>query len=118
MYSRQVLAQFQNTQHVGELPEADACVRLENPACGDILQLSIKVAEGRVVEAKFRARGCVAAIACGSQLVTMILDQPLAAVRSLTREELLESLGDLPAASQHASHLAMDVLRRAMAGLG
>jgi nitrogen fixation NifU-like protein len=114
MYSRQVLEQFQNTRNVGELPNADAYVRMDNPACGDILQLAIKIANGRIAEAKFRARGCVAAIACGAQLVDMILGKPLTELPTLRREHLIEALGGLPEASVHASQLAIDTLTAAL----
>ena len=114
MYSRQVLEQFQNTRNVGELPDASAYVRVDNPACGDILQLAIKVSHGHVADAKFRARGCVAAIACGSQLVDMIMGKPLAALQSFRREDLIAALGGLPEASTHASQLAVDALSAAL----
>jgi nitrogen fixation NifU-like protein len=110
MYSRQVLEQFQNTRYVGDLPDASAYARVDNPACGDTLQLAIKVADGRIADARFRARGCVAAIACGAQLVEIIVGQPLAQVRNLRRERLVETLGGLPETSMHASQLAIDAL--------
>ncbi|MGA3210017.1 MAG: iron-sulfur cluster assembly scaffold protein, partial [Terriglobales bacterium] len=91
-----------------------AIVRVENPACGDILQLAIKVADGRITEAKFRARGCVAAIACGSQLAEMVMGQTVAQAQGLSREHLVEALGGLPDGSAHASHLAMDALAAAL----
>jgi 8-oxo-dGTP diphosphatase len=118
MYSRQVLNQFQNTRHVGDLSNADAYVRVDNPACGDILQLAIKVAQGRIAEAKFRARGCVAAIACAAQLVEMIVGKTLEDARGLQREALVEALGGLPDTSMHASHLAMDALTAAFKATG
>jgi nitrogen fixation protein NifU and related proteins len=114
MYSRQVLEQFQNTRNVGELPDADAYVRVDNPGCGDILQLAIKVAGGKIADAKFRARGCVAAIACGSQLVDMIRDKSLIKVANLRRENLIAALGGLPETSTHAGSLAIDALNAAL----
>jgi nitrogen fixation NifU-like protein len=116
MYSRQVLEQFQNTRNVGELPDANAYVRLDNPGCGDILQLTLKLTQGRISEAKFRARGCVAAIACGSQLVDMIVGKSVAEVCGLRKEDLITALGGLPPASVHASQLAVDALGAALKG--
>ncbi len=114
MYSRQVLDHFQNTRNVGDLPDADAYVRVENPACGDVLHLALKLAGGRIAQARFRARGCVCAIACASQLTEMILDKTPAEARSLGREQLLTALGGLPPASEHAAALAMDALAQAL----
>lgn len=114
MYSHRVLQQFQNTRRVGELPDADAYVQADNPACGDILRISIKVRDGRIVDVRFRARGCVAAIACGAQLADMICDHTLQEAHSLTREELVAALQGLPDTSMHASHLALDALKQAL----
>lgn len=118
MYSRQVLEHFQRTQHVGDLEDADAYVRVDNPGCGDVLQLAIRVSGGRIAAAKFRARGCVCAIACGSQLIELILNRTLAEARAIRREDLVEKLGGLPPASGHAAVLAMDALNSALKQLG
>jgi nitrogen fixation protein NifU and related proteins len=110
MYSAEILEHFQNPRNVGDVADPDASIELQNPACGDILRLSVKLAEGRVADARFRAKGCVPAIACGSRLTEMMRGSSLQELRSLRREDLLESLGGLPAASAHAGHLAMDAL--------
>lgn len=109
-YSAKVLDHFQHPRNVGELEGADAQARVENPACGDIMDLAIKLADGRIREARFRARGCVAAIAAGSCLTEMVKGRSIAEARAIKREELLKELGGLPNASIHASHLAMDAL--------
>jgi nitrogen fixation NifU-like protein len=114
MYSRQVLEHFQDTRNVGDLPDANAYVRVDNPACGDVLQLALKVERDRISKAKFRARGCVAAIACASQLTELISGLSLAEARALRREHLVKAIGGLPEASTHASHLAMDALTAAL----
>lgn len=114
MYSAQVLDHFQNPRGVGDLEDPTVSVEVQNPACGDVLRVSLRVADGRVAEARFRAKGCVPAIACGSKLVEMIAGLDVASARAIRREQLVESLGGLPEASLHASHLAMDALRAAL----
>ena len=49
MYSAQMLDHFQNPRNPGELPDPDATAQVENPACGDILRLTLKISEGRIV---------------------------------------------------------------------
>jgi len=110
MYSAQVLDHFQNPRNVGELAEPTAWAQVENPVCGDILRLEVKVAEARILQARFRARGCVPAIACGSQLTEMLRGKTVSQARKLQRDGLVASLGGLPEASEHAGHLAMDAL--------
>ncbi len=110
MYSTQVLDHFEHPRNVETILNADATVRIENPACGDILELKIRIAEGRIAEICFRAKGCVAAMACGSALTELVRGKSIDEARKLSREELLRAVGGLPQASSHASHLAMEAL--------
>ena len=113
-YSEQVLDHFEHPRNVGELSPADAEVRVENPVCGDIMKLWVRLSGDRIAEARFRTRGCVASIAASSCLTEMMKDKSLAEARGIKREQLLEALGGLPNASQHAAHLAMDALGEAL----
>jgi len=117
MYSPQVLDHFEHPRNAGDLSNADARVQIENPACGDILQLTLRVANGRIAEIRFRAKGCVPAMACGSLLTELVLGKTFDEARALRREELIQEIGGLPQASSHASHLAMHALAAALAKL-
>lgn len=110
MYSEQVLDHFEHPRNAGTLAGADVSVRVENPACGDVLELTAKSVSGKIEEIRFRSKGCVAAMACGSALTELVRGKTLDAVRGLRREELMRAVGGLPEASSHASHLAMDAL--------
>lgn len=116
-YSLTVLDHFQHPRNVGDLPDADAQARVENPVCGDIMDLSVKLSGDTIGEVRYRIRGCVASVAAGSCLTEMIKGRLLSEARSLKREELLRELGGLPNASLHASHLAMDALAAVLAKL-
>jgi nitrogen fixation NifU-like protein len=115
MYSAQVLDHFQNPRNVGDLKEATASAQVENPACGDVMRLSLRLEGDTIVEVAFRAQGCVPSIACGSRLTEALRGRTLAEARSLRREQLVQDLGGLPEASAHAGHLAMDALRAVLA---
>src|SRR3989441_10301169 len=114
MYSPQLLDHFQNPRNAGEITDPDASVQLENPACGDILKLTLRIADGRIAEIRFLAKGCVPAMACGSLLTELVQGKTLEEARKLRREELVQAIGGLPEASTHASHLAMDALAAAL----
>jgi nitrogen fixation NifU-like protein len=111
MYSPQVLDHFQNPRNAGEVAEPDVRVRVENPACGDILELTMKVDGGVIREIRFRAKGCVPAMSCGSLVTIMVVGKTLVDAGRLSREDLIREIGSLPPASGHAAHLAIDALR-------
>lgn len=116
-YSEAVLDHFQNPRNVGDLPDADAEVRLEHPVCGDIMKLAVKLADGRIAQVRFRTQGCVASIAAGSCLTQLLAGKSPSEAAALRREQLVDALGGLPSASLHASHLAMDALAQVLTKL-
>ncbi len=114
MYSPELLDHFEHPRNAGDLAGADASVQLENPACGDVLRLSMKVADGRIADIRFKAKGCVPAMACGSALTELVRGRTVAEAAELSRDDVMRAVGGLPAASAHASHLAIDALREAL----
>ena len=117
MYSPAVLDHFKNPRNAGELPGATATVEVSNPACGDIMQLAVRVDEGRIAEARFKTRGCVTAIACGSLLTELMRGKTLDEARGITYQQISEALGGLPPATVHGSQLACDALAAVLARL-
>ncbi len=110
MYSKEVLDHFEHPRNAGVVAEPDAQATIENPACGDILKLTIKIASGRIAEIRFQAKGCVASMACASAMTEIVGGMTVAEARRLRREEIVGAVGGLPQASMHASHLTMDAL--------
>jgi nitrogen fixation NifU-like protein len=110
MYSSKLLDHFQHPRNAGELPDADIRVEVENPACGDILRLAVKVADGRISEIRFKAKGCVPAMACASALTELVRGKTLAETRALSRDDVIQAVGGVPEASTHAGHLAIEAL--------
>jgi nitrogen fixation protein NifU and related proteins len=114
MYSPQLLDHFQNPRNAGDVTNPDVSVQVENPVCGDVLRLTLKVTGGRIEQIGFRAKGCVPAMACASALTELVKGKTIAAANKTSREELIREVGGLPEASTHASHLALDALAAAL----
>jgi nitrogen fixation NifU-like protein len=111
VYSAELLDHFQNPRNAGEIEVSDASARLENPVCGDVLELSVKLKDQMISDIRFRAKGCVPVMACGSAITELIKGKNLEEASQISREELVREVGGLPPASAHASHLAMDTLK-------
>jgi nitrogen fixation protein NifU and related proteins len=111
MYSPELLDHFEHPRNSGELADATSRRRIENPACGDILELAAKVVDGRVEDIRFRAKGCVPAMACASALTELAKGNLVSEVQAIHKEDLVRAVGGLPAASGHAAQLAIDALK-------
>ncbi len=114
MYSERLLDHFQNPRNAGDVSSADAIAEIDNPACGDVLRLTLKISAGRVAEIRFKAKGCVPSMACASALTEMVSGKSLEEARTFSREDLIAAVGGLPQASTHAAQLALDALSSAL----
>ena len=117
MYSAQLLDHFQNPRNAGDVAGADASAEIENPVCGDVLRLTLKIEAGRLAAVGFKAKGCVASMACASALTELVAGQTPSESRVLKREALVAAVGGLPQASTHAAQLALDALSAALSQL-
>ena len=104
-YSEKLLDYFQNPRCVGEIPDAHAVAEVSNPVCGDVMKLWVKVGNGRIEDAKFKAQGCSAAIATSSFATEMLIGMDVA-----------DALGGLPPSKIHCSVLASDAIKKVLKG--
>ena len=117
MYSAQLLDHFQNPRNAGEIAQPDAVAQIENPVCGDVLRLTVRIAKGHIAEARFKAKGCVPAMACASALTELIAGKEAGEASRLRREDVIAAVGGVPQASAHAVQLALDALAAVLAQL-
>ena len=116
-YSEKLLDYFQNPRCVGEIADATAVAEVSNPVCGDVMKLWVKVDGGRISDAKFKAQGCSAAIATSSYATEMLIGRDLDSAKQITKEEIADALGGLPASKIHCSVLATDAIKAALKSL-
>jgi nitrogen fixation NifU-like protein len=114
-YTDTVMEHFMNPRNVGEIENADGIGTVGNPACGDIMQMSLKIENDIIVEAKFKTFGCGAAIATSSMATELIKGKSIHEALKLTNDAVTNALGGLPKVKRHCSVLAEQALRRALA---
>jgi nitrogen fixation NifU-like protein len=105
---------FRNPRNVGEVEDPDGVGEVGNPVCGDVMRITIKVAEDRIDDVKFQTLGCGAAIATSSIVTEMAKGMTLEEAASISKDDVVEELGGLPPAKIHCSILATDGLRAAI----
>lgn len=87
------------------------------PACGDVMQLQIKVNDDGIIEdAKFKTYGCGSAIASSSLLTEWVKGRTLDEAGSIKNTDIAEELV-LPPVKIHCSVLAEDAIKAAISDL-
>ncbi len=114
MYSELVMKHFSDPQNVGVIEDADGVGEVGKPICGDVMKITIKVADDRIDDIKFQTLGCGAAIATSSIVTEMAKGMSLEDAAAITKNQVAEELGGLPPAKMHCSVLATDGLKVAV----
>ena len=113
-YTKKVLDLFQNPKNMGEVENADGIGKVGNAKCGDIMEVSIKVKDGKLVDVKFKTFGCFAAIATSSTMTELAKGKTISEAKKLTNQDVADDLGGLHPLKMHCSHLAADALHKAI----
>lgn len=114
MYSDKVIEHFQNPCNVGEIPDYDGMGKVGSPVCGDMMEVYIKVVDGRLADVKYKTFGCGAAVASGSMGTEMVKGKTIEEAMKITDLQVAEALGGLPEEKLHCSNLAADGIRTAI----
>jgi len=114
MYTEKVKEHFFHPRNVGEIKNPDGFGKVGNPVCGDVMAIYIKVKDDKIVDIKFKTFGCSAAIASSSVLTEMVKGKTLDEALKITRDDVANELGGLPAIKMHFSNLAADALHEAI----
>lgn len=114
-YTEKVIELFRNPKNVGELENPSVSVQEGSPACGDIIQLQLKIDEnGTIEDVKFKSFGCASNIATASIATEMIKGKHIDEAEKISWAEVTKELGGLPKVKVHCSVLAVDAIKQAI----
>ena len=117
MYSDKVLDHYENPRNVGKMNREDKDVgtgMVGAPACGDVMQLQIRVEDGIIEDAKFKTYGCGSAIASSQQMIEMMKGKTIEEAKKIKDKDIAKIL-ELPSIKLHCSVLAEDSIKQAIA---
>jgi nitrogen fixation NifU-like protein len=114
-YSDKVIDHYENPRNVGkfEIDDTIGTGMVGAPACGDVMQLQIKVEDGIITDARFKTYGCGSAIASSSLVTEWVKGKTLKQAGTITNSEIAEELA-LPPVKIHCSILAEDAIKEAV----
>lgn len=114
MYNEKVMDVFKNPKNVGEIENPDGIGTVGNEVCGDIMQITLRIKDNVIEDAKFKTFGCAAAIATSSTATEMIKGMTLDEALKVTNKSVIEKLGGLPPQKIHCSVLAEEAIKKAI----
>jgi len=114
IYSQKVMDHFKNPHNQGSIKDADAIGEVGNPTCGDVMKIYLKIKNDKIEDIKFETLGCAAAIAVSSALTDMVKGKTLEQALKVTKDNIVEDLGGLPAPKVHCSMLGVEALHEAI----
>ncbi|AIC95524.1 MULTISPECIES: Fe-S cluster assembly sulfur transfer protein SufU [Shouchella] len=110
LYRQVIMDHYKNPRNRGELDGDSLTVNLNNPTCGDRVQVQMKVKNGKVSEAVFTGEGCSISLASASMMTQAIKGLPVEQALTLSQifsdmmqgkdyDEDMFDLGDIEALS-------------------
>ncbi len=93
LYREHILDHYRHPRNQGMLDDADISCEQDNPVCGDVVRLDVRLKDGRVSEARFSGRGCVISLASASMLTEEILGKTVEELEALQDEDVFRMLG-------------------------
>ena len=114
MYNEKLMQTFANPKHVGEVENYDGIGKVGNASCGDIMQITLKIENDVITDAKFKTFGCAAAIATSSTATDMVIGMTVEEALKLTNQKVVEELEGLPPQKLHCSVLAEEAIKAAI----
>lgn len=114
MYNEKVMDHFMHPRNMGKMDDFTHKAQVGNPVCGDVMELYLKVENGKIKKASFLAFGCGAAIAGSSALTEMLIGKTIEEAKKIKNLEVAEYLGGLPKEKLHCSVLARQAVSKAL----
>jgi len=112
-YSEKVIERWLNPRNLGKIRKPDGFAKIKGP-CGDTMQISFKVKDGRLSKIKFMTDGCASSIAAGSMATELAQGKKVEEAAEISQQMILEALKGLPEESVHCALLASNTLKEAI----
>lgn len=112
--SDRILEHFLNPRNVGIILDPDGVGEVGAAAFGDVMRLSLKIKEDRIVDARFQTFGCGTAIAASSATTELLKGRTVEAALRFTNQEVIDALGGMPPEKLHCATLAEEAVKAAL----
>ena len=117
IYKDIILDYYRNPRNFGVLPEPDVRAKDSNPLCGDVIEMQLKIKDGKVDDIRFKGKGCAISQASASMLTEIVKGKTLDEIKALGKPDVLELLGIDPGPTRiKCALLGLKVLKLSVYG--
>ena len=93
MYIENIIDHYKHPHNHGTIENADIKFTENNPLCGDVITINLKLNNYTIKDIKFIGRGCAISQAAMSMLSDEIKGKTLEDVKKISREDIVDILG-------------------------
>lgn len=113
-YNATIRDHFSNPRNAGSIPDPSGRGLARSPVDSDTVLITLRIAEDRIQDIKFKCMGCAVAIACSSIATEIAMGKHVDEAYQLTKQNVADALGGIPEYKMICSNLASDAIRSAI----
>lgn len=112
-YSQKLKDELFDPKNIGKIENPDSHVRITG-VCGDTIEMSLTIKDGRIRDIKFMTDGCGATIACTSYVTRTVKGKSIEEALRVKPKDIDKYFEGLPEESKHCAKLSADTLTAAL----
>lgn len=107
LYRSVIMDHYKTPRNKGVVEDGSMTVEMNNPTCGDEIQLTLNVEAGIIKDVKFQGEGCSISMSSASMMTEAIMNQPVDKALEMAAEfskmmlgeeyHITEDMGDIEA---------------------
>ncbi|PJA86722.1 MAG: Fe-S cluster protein [Candidatus Moranbacteria bacterium CG_4_9_14_3_um_filter_42_9] len=118
LYKEELMEVYKNPPNRGVLKNPTSKSTGKNPMCGDEILLQLKIAGGKIADAKFDGSACAVSVISSALLTEHIIGKTIEEAKKLSKEDLLQLIGlNLSTSRVKCATLVLNALHDALEGL-
>jgi nitrogen fixation NifU-like protein len=119
IYREEFMEIYKNPMNEGKLENPTVVEHGVNEACGDEMDLYLKIENGIVIDASFKAQSCSVGIVSSAILTDEIKGKKITEIKDLSKEDLLKLIGvNLTTSRIKCATLPLETLHKSLENYG
>lgn len=115
IYQDLILDHYRNPRNFGRLDHATHTSEAKNISCGDRLEMTLAIKDGKVADIRFQGEGCAISQAAASMLTEYAKGKPVKKLLELDPKTILELLSiELSPTRMKCAFLSLETMKKAL----